>query len=208
MLQYRSSDGIIAAATHGRGLWTQPYYSIVPINNFLLRGRWNGAKAVLQWEYTALSPGSTLDVELSSDATNFAKVGFLASATGTQYNFTHIPNGNNVYYRIRSNEVNGVIKYSNTVKLFKNATGTDLEIISLYPNPAQREINFGFSTEKGKLTYAITTTDGRLMMRKEEDLQFTGNYVRKMDIAGIAAGNYILTISNGSKKLSRQFIKR
>jgi len=208
MLQYRPSDGLVAAATHGRGLWTQPYISILPANNFLLRGRWNGAKAILQWEYTALSSGATLDVELSADATNFTKIGSLTSTTGKQYDFTHIPNANNIFYRIRSNEANGVIKYSNTIKLFKNGTGTNLEIISLYPNPAQREINFGFSTEKGKLTYAITATDGRLMMRKEEGLQFTGNYVRKLDIDGIAAGNYMLTISNGRRKISRQFIKK
>jgi len=208
MLQYRPSDGLIAAATHGRGLWTQPYYSVVPINNFLLRGKWNGSKVALQWEYTALSPGATLDVELSTDATNFVKVGSLASTAGKQYNFIHIPNANNVFYRIRSNEANGVIKYSNTIKLFKNGTGANLDIISLYPNPVQREINFGFSTEKGKLTYTITSTDGRLIRRQEEDLQFTGNYVRKLDVTGIAAGNYMLTISNGRRKVSLQFIKK
>ena len=63
-------------------------------------------------------------------------------------------------------------------------------------------------TEKGKWIYTVTSTDGRLMMRKEEELQFTGNYVRSINIAGIAAGNYILTISNGKQKLSRQFIKK
>jgi hypothetical protein len=208
MLQLRTSDGLVAAATHGRGLWTQPYISILPANNFLLRGAWNGSKVALQWEYTPLAAGATLDVEISADATTFAKVGSLSSTAGKQYNFSHIPNANNVYYRIRSNEKNGIIKYSNTVKLFKTGAGTGLEIISLYPNPAERELNFSFATEKGKLIYTITATDGRLIMRKEEDLQFTGNYVRAINISGIAKGNYILTISNSKQKLSRQFIKK
>lgn len=208
MLQYRASDGLVAAATHGRGLWTQPYYSILPTTNFLLRGGWNGSKVALQWEYTPLAGGATLDIELSADATNFVKVGSLAVTTGKQYSFNHIPNANNVFYRIRSNEANGVIKYSNTVKLFKTGAGTGLAIISLYPNPADREINFGLSTEKGKLFYSITAPDGRLIGRKEEELQLTGNYVRTLDITGIAAGNYILTISNSKQKVSRQFIKK
>jgi hypothetical protein len=208
MLQYRVSDGMIAAATHGRGLWTQPYYSILPTTNFLLRGAWNGSKVALQWEYTPLAGGATLDVEVSTDATNFVKVGSLSVNANKQYGFSHIPNTNNVFYRIRSNEANGVIKYSNTVKLFKTGAGTGLAIISLYPNPAERELNFGFSTEKGKLVYTITATDGRLIMRKEEGLQFTGNYVRNMNLTGIAAGNYMLTIANGKQKLSRQFIKK
>jgi hypothetical protein len=181
---------------------------IFPANNFLLRGAWNGSKVALQWEYTPLAAGATLDVEISADATTFAKVGSLSSTAGKQYNFSHIPNANNVYYRIRSNEKNGIIKYSNTVKLFKTGAGTGLEIISLYPNPAERELNFSFATEKGKLIYTITATDGRLIMRKEEDLQFTGNYVRAINISGIAKGNYILTISNSKQKLSRQFIKK
>jgi hypothetical protein len=208
MLQYRVSDGMIAAATHGRGLWTQPYYSILPTTNFLLRGAWNGSKVALQWEYTPLAGGATLDVEVSTDATNFVKVGSLSVNANKQYGFSHIPNANNVFYRIRSNEANGVIKYSNTVKLFKTGAGTGLAIISLYPNPAERELNFGFSTEKGKLVYTITATDGRLIMRKEEELQFTGNYIRNMNLTGIAAGNYMLTIANGKQKLSRQFIKK
>ncbi|MBK8521852.1 MAG: T9SS type A sorting domain-containing protein [Ferruginibacter sp.] len=208
MLQYRPADGLIAAATHGRGLWTQPYYSIMPSTNFLLRGAWNGSKVALQWEYTPLAAGATLEVESSTDATNFVKVGSLSANAGKQYNFNHIPNTNNVFYRIRSNEKNGVIKYSNTVKLFKTGGGTNAEIISLYPNPAEREINVGFSTEKGKFNYSITATDGRLMLRKEEELQFTGNYLRTINITGIAAGNYMLTISNSKQKVSRQFIKK
>jgi trimeric autotransporter adhesin len=208
MLQYRPSDGLIAAATHGRGLWTQPYYSIMPATNFLLRGRWNGSKVALELEYTPLAAGATLDIELSDDATNFAKVGSLTVATGTKYNFTHTPNTNNVYYRIRSNEKNGVIKYSNTVKLFKTGAGNSLEIISIYPNPAERELNFGFGTEKGKLMYTITATDGRLIMRKEEELQFSGNYVRTINITGVPPGNYILAIANSKQKVSRQFIKK
>jgi hypothetical protein len=208
MLQYRPSAKLIAAATHGRGLWTQPYYSIMPANNFLLRGRWNGSKVALELEYTPLAAGATLDIELSADATNFVKVGSLPVSTGTKYNFNHIPNSNNVYYRIRSNEKNGVIKYSNTVKLFKTGTGAGLEITSLYPNPAEQDLNFGFSTEKGKLVYTITAVDGRSMIRKEEELQYTGNYVRTINITGIAAGNYMLTLSNSKRKVSRQFIKK
>ena len=208
MLQYRPSDKLVAAATHGRGLWTQPYYSIVPANNFLLRGGWNGSRVALQWEYTPPAAGATLDVELSADATNFAKVGSLYATAGKQYSFNHIPNVNNVYYRIRSNEANGAIKYSNTIKLFKTGAGAGLAIISLYPNPAERELNVGFSTEKGKLVYTITATDGRLMMRKEEEIQLSGNYVRTMNITGIAAGNYMLTIANSKQKVSSQFIKK
>lgn len=208
MLQYRVSDGLIAAATHGRGLWTQPYYSIVPTNNFLLRGRWNGSRVALQWEYTALSAGASLDVEFSDNGVNFNKAGSLAATAATQYSYNHTPAATNVFYRIKSTEASGLVKYSNTVKLFKNGAGPSLAISSLYPNPAQRDINFGFSTEKGKLTYMIIATDGRQVMRKEEELQFTGNYIRTMDVSSLAAGNYILTIFNSSGKVSRQFVKK
>ena len=208
MLQYRPVDGLIAAATHGRGLWTQPLISILPVNKFLLRGRWNGTVNNLQWDIEGLEPGCALDVELSTDGAHFTKVGAISSSAATSYNFNYTPNASSVFYRIKSTDKVGIVKFSNTIKLFKNSSGNALDIFSLYPNPAQREINFGFTTEKGKLVYHITSTDGRQVMRKEEEVQFTGNYVRNLDITTLAAGNYILTISNGKRKLSRQFIKR
>jgi hypothetical protein len=208
MLQYRPSDGLIAAATHGRGLWTQPYLSIVPANTFLLRGRWNGNKAELQWEFTLSSASANLEIEMSTDGEHFTKQGSIPSGSSKFYNYIHTPGYDKVYYRIKSIEANGLIKYSNTIRLFKTNTGNSVEITSLYPNPVQNELYLGFVAVKGKMIYTITSLNGQQVWRKEEDLQFSGGYLRNWNIASIPAGTYFITLSDGKEKVSYKFIKK
>ncbi|MEO6253022.1 MAG: T9SS type A sorting domain-containing protein [Ferruginibacter sp.] len=208
MLQLRSSDGLIAAATHGRGLWTQPYLSVVPANTFLLRGRWNGNKAELQWEFTLSSANANLEIEMSTDGEHFTKKGSVPAGSSKFYNYTHTPGYEKVYYRIKSIESNGIIKYSNTIRLFRTNTGSDIVITSLYPNPVQHELNLGFVATKGKMIYTITALNGQPVWRKEEDLQFSGGYLKNWNINSIPAGTYFITVSDGKEKASYKFIKK
>lgn len=208
MLQHRPSDGLIAAATHGRGLWTQPYLSIVPANTFLLRGRWNGNKAELQWEFTLSAANANLEIEMSADGEHFIKKGSIPSGSSKFYNYTHTPGYDKVYYRIKSIESNGLIKYSNTIRLFKTNTDNKIEITSLYPNPVQNELNLGFVAAKGKMIYTIIALNGQQVWRKEEELQFSGGYLRNWNITSIPAGTYFITLSDGKEKTSYKFIKK
>ena len=208
MLQYRSSDGLVAAATHGRGLWTQPYLSIVPINKFLLKGKWNNNTAELQWEYEGLTPGATLDIEMSTDAANFIKVGSTPYLTGKYYSFKHNPSQQNVFYRIKSTETNGLVKYSNTIKLFKTGNDHNMEIVSIYPNPVQNELVVNFNAEYGHMSYMIHSLSGQAIWRKEEELSFTGAYRKSWNISQLPPGTYLFSIMTADIKRTQQFIKR
>lgn len=208
MLQYRSSDGLIAAATHGRGLWTQPYLSIVPVNKFLLRGKWNGSLAELQWEFTSDAPGAVMNIEVSDDAVHFTKAGSVSAGNANNYSYKHTPAQTKVYYRIMSKEVNGLVKYSNTIKLFKTGNERSLEITSLYPNPVQNDLNVGFVAEKGPVAYLVTSLNGQTVWKTEEDLQYTGGFMKSWNIGTLKPGTYIFTmVSNGSKS-SKKIIKQ
>ncbi|MBK8609937.1 MAG: T9SS type A sorting domain-containing protein [Chitinophagaceae bacterium] len=208
MLEYRPSDGLVAAATHGRGLWTQPYLSIVPTTTFLLRGKWNGNTTDLQWEYTKLSAHAVMDIEYATDAVHFSKAGTVNSSNSQFYSFNYKPGQTNVYFRIKSTEANGLVKYSNTIKLFRSGLSAGLQITTLYPNPVQQELNLGVTASSGKIVYSIFSANGQVIWRKEEELQFTGNYIKTLNIAGIRPGNYVLSVSNGNTQASKQFIKR
>jgi hypothetical protein len=208
MLKYRSSDGIVAAATHGRGLWTQPYLSIVPVSKFLLQGKWNGNNTELQWEYDGPAPPVSMDIEMSEDAATFTKVGTLSAAGSKTYNFTHAPGKQNIYYRIRNNEAGSIIRYSNIIKLSRNGTDKNLFITSLYPNPVHNELAIGFIAEKGMISYTITSMSGQTIWKKEETLSFTGAFSKNWNISGIKPGAYIFTIASENKKASQQFVKQ
>ncbi len=210
MLQYRSSDGLIAAATHGRGLWTQPYYSVVPTNKFLLRGRWQNNTAVeLAWDYDGLAPTSTFDIEMSVDALHFNKVGTVAYGGAKPYDFIHSPAQKNIFYRIKSNELNGAGRYSNSIRLSNVPGNNNLVIQQLYPNPVKNELNVSFTiAEKGQTVYLITNLAGQAIWRKEENLSFTGAYNKNWDMTGIKPGVYLLTIHSGGEKRTIKFVKQ
>ncbi|MFZ1785291.1 MAG: T9SS type A sorting domain-containing protein, partial [Ferruginibacter sp.] len=124
------------------------------------------------------------------------------------YSFNYKPGQTNVYFRIKSTEANGLVKYSNTIKLFRSGLSAGLQITTLYPNPVQQELNLGVTASSGKIVYSIFSANGQVIWRKEEELQFTGNYIKTLNIAGIGPGNYVLSVSNGNTQASKQFIKR
>ncbi len=209
MLRIRTSDGLIAAATHGRGLWTEPYFSVLPVTKFLLRGTWSGNNTALQWEYSKPLPVSaTLEIEISTDAVHFAIAGTMRASENTLYSFTDKPNGANVFYRIKAIEGSGIITYSNTIKLFKNVREQSLQLTKLYPNPVQHELHVDFIAPEGAMIYQITSASGQTVWRKKEQLQYMGAYQRSWAINEINPGVYFLSIISNGKTENHQFIKQ
>ncbi len=209
MLRYRASDGLVAAATHGRGLWTQPYYSILPLTNFLLRGKWSGNNNELQWEYTkSLSVSVNMEIEISTDAVHFSKAGTIIASENPSYSFTYRPVDARIFYRIKAIEGNGIVKYSNTIKLFKNGPNPNPQSANLYPNPVQSDLNVSFVAGQGPILYQITSTSGQIIWRKEEQLQYTGAYQRSWNINEIKSGAYFLSILSNGQRITNQFVKK
>ena len=187
----------------------QPFFSVMPTNNFLLRGKWNGQAAELAWEYEGLSPGASFDIEMSADVNHFSTVGNLAYSASKYYSFRHITTQKNVYYRIRSNEAGGVKRYSNTIKLSGSSAVTGMMIADIYPNPVQHELKLAFSIlQKGRAIYSITWLNGQVVWRKEEELNAVGAYLRNWDVSGIRSGTYIFSIKTTEGIITRKFVKQ
>ncbi|MDB5201693.1 MAG: type sorting protein [Ferruginibacter sp.] len=210
-IKYRSSDGLLAAATHGRGVWSQPLLSVVPVNDFTLRGKWLDSKtAELIWDYTSQGPTTgSLEIEVSYDGSKFVSVGSVTERAGkSSYRFTHIPQGAKVVYRIKGTSASGMVKYSNNIRLQLNGTSGAFEITSIFPNPVKDNLKVAFSTAaKGNISYTITAANGQVIWRKEEANQFTGNFIKEWNIATVKPGNYYLTIRSGTDKATKAFTK-
>jgi hypothetical protein len=210
MLQYRAVDQMVVAATHGRGLWSQTAYNILPLNNFTLRGRWSGNTAELNWSYEDLPTGSRFEVETSADAINYSAVGTVVKNISTEYSFKYNPSGN-FYYRIKGIDNTGAVKYSNVVRLFRSGNGNNgtLQIVKLYPNPVKDNLSIAFNAPaKGTANYTVTNTAGQTVWRKQEELGFSGNYNVTENIATLKPGSYIFTVTMNGTKASQVFIKQ
>lgn len=211
MIKYRSSDGLIVAATHGRGLWSQGLLSILPLNNFMLRGRWaSPSSAELAWDFAESNTGGTFTVEFSSDGQHFTSGGTVATVSGRDnYSYNHQPGQGNIIYRIKHTSATGKILYSNSIKLSRSGAAANLQISTLFPNPVHSELSVAFTNgEKGRAVYTITGINGQVSWKKEENLTYTGSNKRTWNTDMLSAGTYILTISMGNQRVSQKFIKQ
>ena len=205
MIKYRASDGELFAATHGRGLWSQNISTVVPINNFLLKGKWKTKETVeLVWENLSVYPVNSYEIESSTDGRIFSRIGTTSSLT-----FTDRPSASNLYYRIKSNSNQGGISYSNVINLKNDRSTQDLSDIKIFPNPVTDYINLAYSLSgNGKVSYSIRSINGQMVWNKEEDISLTGDYQRKWNINSLKPGTYVLTILFNDKKVSQSFSKQ
>lgn len=210
MLQYRSSDQLVLASTHGRGLWTQSFLSILPLNNFNLRGKWlNGSTTELVWDFEESNTGGSFSIEYSLDGEHFIAGGTINTQAGkSNYKSSHLPPQGNVFYRIRHISQVGKVLFSNVIKLFRGSSDPGFQITKLYPNPVQSELKLAFTnSQRGNTVFSITNMQGQTLWRKDESLQYTGSNSRVWDMQSLRAGTYIFTISDGTKKATQKFVK-
>ncbi len=209
MLQYRSSDKLIVAATHGRGLWSQNLFSILPVNNFILRGRWNNGGTELNWNFEDSKSGDAFTVESSVDGIHFSAAGIVNASVGkTNYTLTDLPAASTVFYRVKLVSNTGKILFSNVIKLSKSGSDAGYFITQLFPNPVQTELKVAFSNAaKGPTRFSIVDMSGREIWNREEELKYIGANIRSWNLTGLRAGIYIFSISNEKQKVAQAFIK-
>lgn len=81
-------------------------------------------------------------------------------------------------------------------------------MVSLYPNPTAGEVAVQFYLYKpGKVTIAVTDMQGRTVYSTYNEYSQPGLYNAETNLSHLAAGTYMLNITNGSQIESRRFVK-
>ena len=76
--------------------------------------------------------------------------------------------------------------------------------VKLYPVPANNIMNLAVQWENAAdFTVSITDINGRTVKSWSE--KATPNYNRQIPVNDMPAGNYLITISNGSQTTTKQF---
>lgn len=79
---------------------------------------------------------------------------------------------------------------------------------SLYPNPASDWMNIEMEIENdGEYLVTMHDLSGRLIKTQNLGYLYKGKVSTSLEVFELRTGNYILTISNGKKGLSKKFIK-
>ena len=166
------------------------------VNSIVASATLSNKIATISWNTVGEKGVSTFEVEKSTDAKSFTKIG-QATAKNTA-SAAYATTDNSVtattYYRIKAISQVGTVSYSNVAKV--SVTNNQLPI-TLYPNPLKgsKVLNVAFGNiAAGKYTISITNVLGQKV--QEAAISHTGgNGSHAISINNtIAAGTYSVTI--------------
>ena len=198
MLRFRPTDRLLAAATHGRGIFTTNIpANAVPITLLDFSGRIIGNDAWLDWITANEQNSKAFSVERSDDGVNFITAGIVPaaghSAGNKAYHF-HDPLilQEKSYYRLKQIDADGKFEYSKTILLRNPITSNPS--FKLLTNPFVNPIDVQSGTDnKGRANIKLFDMNGRLLVNKSIDI--TPSMRIRLDVPGaVPAGIYTLDI--------------
>ncbi len=169
----------------------------------------NATTATINWQLAACcSKQARFEALKSTDGNNYASVAAITgSETNTSYTYTDDKLGAGItYYRLKGIDADGKVSYSKVVAIINGAEG--LVLTSLYPNPAQSEINISISSAKTeKVILDIYNLSGNKLLQWSQPVT-NGNNVITKNTSGLKPGIYqlVITAANG-KRIVQGFIK-
>lgn len=183
------------------------YYNFVvlPLKLLSFDGKQKGKAVQLKWSTTDESNMSHFEIERSTNARDFEKLGTLPinnSNSLNNYSFEDVaPVKGNQFYRLKITENTGKITYSSVAKInFKSD-----KVISFYPNPVQsntalfitntdgEQINIQFYNATGKLLASGITNSNKVpaqMMMGLKGMVYYRAFNKNGDILGL--GSFIV----------------
>jgi hypothetical protein len=212
MLQYRTSDNLIIASTHGRGLFSTTISSPTPLTWLSFEGKKTGAYAVLHWSTAQEYNNAGFEVERSEDGMNFNKIGYIFAqgsvSSINQYTYTDYTSkqGGKYYYRIKQVDNDGHFDYSNAVLVVMNDQMA-FDFDEVYPNPFSNQLKLSFtSNDSAPIQVQLRNIESEIVYEttlKNGSETLTINFGR----TPLPAGTYFILANKQGEVVSRKVIK-
>jgi hypothetical protein len=203
----------ILAATHGKGAFISPLYSVslpVTLTNFSGYNN-NSGLAVLQWSTSIESGIKQYELQRSTDDINFAPVTDVParninnSSYSYNDNISGIHNTPVLYYRLMITSIDGTIQYSNIVNISLNPQSG----ITIAGNPFTDQFTIIFTTLAPVPAEArLIDASGRLLVRKDFSLQAGLNNLSIQNLNALAKGVYLVEFIVPSQRFTRRVVKK
>lgn len=212
MLQYRTSDNLIIASTHGRGLFSTNISSPTPVTWLSFEGKKSGANALLHWTTSTEYNNAGFEIERSENGTDFSKIGFILPEGNTnvvhQYAYTDYTTkqGKQYYYKIKQIDKDGHFDYSNIARVVIDDQ-VAFDFYQLFPNPFSNELNFSFTSHdsapihlqlrnvESEIVYETTLKNGS----EKFSINFNNN--------PLPVGTYFIIANKQGEVISRKIVK-
>ncbi|RYD94729.1 MAG: T9SS type A sorting domain-containing protein [Sphingobacteriales bacterium] len=176
---------------------------VLPVTITEFTGAKYNESVLLKWFATYETSFRSFEIERSTDAISFNKIGEVNGRNLANYTFNdrNLPKGSIVYYRLKMIDIDGNFKYSSIVSIkldnnFSNAL--------IYPNPTADHLNVKLLdalTENSVLT--ILDISGRNLQQQQVA---KGQLNIPVDVKNLPSGRYFIKISNNGTVINQSFV--
>lgn len=178
---------------------------LLPISFSAFTGTIVNSSAMLDWQIGDNANLNYFDIERSVDGTSFTTINKVTGNSGSFTSYTYTDNvlprqSAVVYYRVKSVELSGAIKYSSIIKLTIEKNG-GLQINTIISGS---QINAQVTADvAGSAKIVVTTFDGKTIYQQNTSLT-KGTQSIKIN-NNFTPGIYALSFMQNGKLVSRQF---
>jgi len=181
------------------------HFSAEPVNNMV----------ECAWGTATETNNDFFEVQRSANGVNWEVIetvkGAGTSITSKEYVvYDYQPLLGRSYYRIKQTDYDGKYDYSSIREVNINSEyGSNLEIISSYPNPFTHYISVEVSApESNNYVWEIINNAGIIVKTENIDLIAGRQVLRIEDLAALTKGNYILRIRESDRSSSIRLLKQ
>jgi hypothetical protein len=168
---------------------------VLPIHNFILKGKNVDGMHELNWSYKADEPIKKIQIEISKDGRRFST---LAELPAEATHFSWKPLDNNAgYYRVKAITVADERSYYSNIETIRTVQGKTLDILSTIVSST---ININ---SKGNYAYQLMDETGRLMQKGT--LRAGSNAI---DIRNSRKGLLLLRVMDGEETTVHKLIRQ
>jgi hypothetical protein len=183
----------------------------LPVELVYFKAEKVNAHVKLTWQTATEKNNRRFVVQRSADARTWETLAAIAGQGTTsklsQYEFLDTPAlSGKIYYRLQQEDLDGSIQYSPVqVVTFEKQFSPEL---LLYPNPASENLTIKMATSfGGNAEIRVLSPAGAEIYKQENVASKDGNSF-EVNVAGLPAGFYILSLRTANQTWQAKFIKR
>jgi Alpha amylase, catalytic domain len=201
-----SSQVYIELPPRSYSVWVQGTVPLVTKGSQLFTAVAEDKKAKLLWEVTDNQEVSFFGVQRSEDGIRFEQIGTVRAAAtdGVQaYAFTDASPapGRTSYYRVEIIRKDNQHQLTATREVAIDAFTYTLRLLG---NPADDLLQFSFDAPEGRAMARIADQQGRILLRQ----RLNGDLRQSIPVSTLAAGTYLLVITQDGKQYTAGFVKQ
>ena len=188
--------------------YANSFLALPALMNF--RGNEKNKKVELNWDLIESNQLSKVIIEKGNSPLQYKSIGEVwIDQSKKSFQFTDISNLDaNAYYRLRMVAENGKEQLS-SVLFFRAENESGPPTLSLYPSLIQNQTTINYKADRPSTALLqIFDLSGKVVYRKNMNIQEGTNNIVVNDLGKLMRGNYIVSLNDNNKLFNQKIIKQ